>query len=91
MLLVFVILCVTSARQKSATYETHYLGAGNYLLKTHRWDLPDSLLHPVFWNVWHDLPLLAVSGPKNVWAEPDGTIRGQKIIALRSDDTLLIG
>lgn len=90
LLLVFVILCVTSARQKSATYdETHYLGAGNYLLKTHRWDLPDSLLHPVFWTVWHDLPLLVVSAPKNVWAEPDGTIRGQKIIALRSDDTLL--
>ena len=90
LLLVFVILCVTSARQKSATYdETHYLGAGNYLLRTHSWGLPDSLLHPVFWTVWHDLPLLMVSGPKNVSTELDGTIRGQKIIALRPDDTLL--
>jgi hypothetical protein len=90
LLLSFVTLCVTSAWQKSATYdETHYLGAGNYLVKTHRWDLPDSLLHPVFWTVWHDLPLLTVSCPKNVWAEPDGTIRGQEIIALRPDDALL--
>jgi 4-amino-4-deoxy-L-arabinose transferase-like glycosyltransferase len=90
LLLVFVILCVTSASQKSATYdETHYLGAGNYLLKTHRWDLPDSLLHPVFWTVWHDLPLLMVSCPKNIWTELDGTVRGQKIIALRPDDALL--
>jgi hypothetical protein len=90
LLLVFVILCVTSARQKSATYdETHYLGAGNYLLRTHSWGLPDSLLHPVFWTVWHDLPLLMVSCPKNVSTELDGTIRGQKIIALRPDDTLL--
>ena len=47
LLLSFVTLCVTSALEKSATYdETHYLGAGNYLLKIHRWDLPDSLLHP---------------------------------------------
>ena len=90
LLLSFVTLCVTSAWQKSATYdETHYLGAGNYLVKTHRWDLPDSLLHPVFWTVWHDLPLLMVSCPKNVWTELDGTIRGQKIIALRPDDALL--
>jgi len=90
LLLSFVTLCVTSVRQKSATYdETHYLGAGYYLLRTHNWGLPDSLLHPVFWSVWHDLPLLTVSCPKNVWAEPDGTIRGQKIIALRPDDALL--
>ncbi len=90
LLLVFLTLCVTSARRKSATYdETHYLGAGNYLLKTHRWDLPDSLLHPVFWTVWHDLPLLAVSGPQDVWTEPDGIVRGQKIMALRPDDALL--
>ena len=90
LLLSFVALCVTSVLQKSATYdETHYLGAGNYLMRTHRWDLPDSLLHPIFWTVWHDLPLLMVSCPQNVWTELDGTIRGQKIIALRPDDELL--
>jgi len=90
LLLTFVTLCVTSVRQKSATYdETHYLGAGYYLLRTHNWGLPDSLLHPIFWTVWHDLPLLMVSCPKNVWTELDGTIRGQKTIALRPDDSLL--
>ena len=90
LLLSFVTLCVTSVLQKSATYdETHYLGAGNYLLRTQRWDPLDSLLHPVFWTVWHDLPLLTVSCPKNVWTELNGTLRGQKIIALRPDDALL--
>jgi hypothetical protein len=90
LLLSFVTLCVTSVRQKSATYdETHYLGAGYYLLKTHNWGLPDSLLHPVFWTLWHDLPLFTVSCPQNVWTEMDGTLRGQKIIALRPDDALL--
>ncbi len=90
LLLIFVALCVTSALQKSATYdETHYLGAGNYVLKTHRWDAIDSLLHPIFWTVWHDLPLLVTPGPKNVWNEPIGIIRGQKIIALQSNNALL--
>jgi hypothetical protein len=90
LLLCFVVLCVTSVRQKSATWdETHYLGAGNYLLRTHCWTPLDSQLHPVFWTVWHDLPLLMVSGPRDVWNELDGTKRGQKIIALRPDDILL--
>jgi len=90
LLLIFVALCVTSALRKSATWdETHYLGAGNYLLKTHRWDALDSRLHPVFWTVWHDLPLVTVSGPQNVWTDLDGIRRGQKIIALRPNDTLL--
>ena len=90
LLLCFIILSVTSVQRKSATYdETHYLGAGNILLKTHRWDALDSTLHPVFWTVWHDLPLLMVAAPKNVWTELDGTLRGQKIMALRPDDEIL--
>jgi hypothetical protein len=90
LLLIFFSLAVTSAWRKSATYdETLNLGAGNYLLRTHRWDLPDSRLHPVFWTVWHDLALLMVSSPTNVWTERNGTIRGQTIIALRPDDGLL--
>ena len=76
--------------QKSATWdETHYLGGGNYILKTLRWDIWDARLHPVFWTVWHDLPLLAVSIPEQVWREPYGVNRGQKIMALRPDDSLL--
>src|SRR5262249_23457093 len=83
-------LAVTSVGRKSATYdETHYIGAGRHLLIAHRWDLPDSLLHPIFWTVWHDLPLLAASAPTNVWTEPDGILRGQRIMALRLDDIWL--
>jgi hypothetical protein len=88
--LAFVTLAATSAAQKSPTYdETHYLGAGRRLLTAHRWDLPDSLLHPIFWTVWHDLPLLAASAPANVWGEPNGVLRGRKIMALRPDDLWL--
>jgi hypothetical protein len=90
LLLVFVALSVSSVLQKSATYdETHYLGAGSYVLKTRQFDLQDSFLHPIFWTVWHDLPLLTVSLPKDVWARLDGISIGRKIMALRPDDTLL--
>ena len=90
LLTIFVALCITSVEQESATFdETHYLGSGRYLLTAHRWDMPDSLLHPVFWTVWHDLPLLGVSGPDSVWSNPNGIARGQGIMALRSDDALL--
>lgn len=90
LLLSFVALCVTSSMRKSATYdETHYLGAGNYLLKTHRWDLSDSLLHPILWTVWHDVPIVVASFAKDVWAEPDGIRRGQELMASRPDDRVL--
>ena len=90
LLLGFLVLCVTSAWQKSATLdETHYLGAGYYALKTHRFDLPETRLHPLLWTVWHDLPLLATPVPPKVWKEPDEILRGQEIIALRPDDSLL--
>jgi len=90
LLLSFLVLCITSALQKSATWdETHYLGAGNYALKTHHFDLPETRLHPILWTVWHDLPLLVTPVPEKVWKEPDEILRGQKIMALRPDDTLL--
>jgi hypothetical protein len=90
LLLVFVALSISSVLQKSATYdETHYLGSGSYVLKNHRFDLQDSFLHPIFWTVWHDLPLLTVSIPPDVWTWPDGITIGRKIMALRPDDTLL--
>jgi len=86
----FLVLCVTSVVQKSPTWdETHYLGAGIYVLKTLSFDTAENRLHPVLWTVWHDLPLLATTIPEEVWKEPDGVWRGQKIIALRPDDNLL--
>ena len=85
-----LVLCVTSARQKSATWdETHYLGAGCFALKTHHFDLAETRLHPILWTLWHDLPLLATSVPEKVWKAPDDMLRGQEIIALRPDDTWL--
>ena len=90
LLFVFLVLCVTSALQKSATWdETHYLGAGNYALKTHRFGLSETQLHPILWTVWHDLPLLVTPIPEKVWKEPDEMLRGQEIIALRPDDAWL--
>ena len=90
LLLCFLALCVTSVLQKSPTWdETHYLGTGIYVLKTHSLDTSESRLHPVLWTVWHDLPLLATGVPPEVWQEPNGIWRGQKIIALRPDDNLL--
>jgi hypothetical protein len=90
LLSIFIILCVTSALQKSATWdETHYLGAGYFALKTHHFDLAETRLHPILWTVWHDLPLLAAAVPEKVWKAPDEILRGQEIIALRPDDAWL--
>ena len=91
LLLIFVILSSSSASRKSATYdETAYLGTGAYILKLHRFDDVAIVRHPVFWTVWHDLPLLVISKiPNSLWQEDDAVLRGQKIIALRKDDLLL--
>ena len=90
-MLIFVALSSSSVSRKSATYdEPAYLGTGNYILKFHRFDDVAVLRHPVFWTVWHDLPLLLISKiPNSVWQEDSEIVRGQKIIALRGDDLLL--
>jgi Dolichyl-phosphate-mannose-protein mannosyltransferase len=90
LLVTFVALSSSSVCQKAATYdETPYIGAGNYLIKTHRFD-EVAQRHPVFWTIWHDLPLLfLVNIPDDVWKEKSPILRGQRIIALRSDDLLL--
>jgi len=77
--------------RKSPTYdETAYLGTGSYLLKFHQFDNVAVLRHPIFWTVWHDLPLLLMSKiPDSVWQEDSEVLRGQNIIALRGDDLLL--
>ena len=84
-------LSSSSVSRKSATYdETAYLGTGNYILKFHRFDDIAALRHPVFWTVWHDLPLLVLSSiPDSVWQQDSEILRGQDIIALRQDDLLL--
>jgi hypothetical protein len=90
LLATFVFLAASSVSRKSATYdETPYLGAGAYLVKTSRFDDEVTLRHPVLWTVWHDLPLLIVKIPDDIWRENSGILRGQRIIALRKDDLLL--
>jgi len=90
LLLMFAILSVSSARNESATYdETHYLGSGLHLIRTQRWDADDSLLHPIFWTVWHDLPLLTENVPNNVINELGGTARGNMLMGLHDNDSVL--
>jgi len=91
LLLTFVILSSSSVSRKSATYdETAYLGTGTYILNFHRFDNLAVVRHPVFWTVWHDLPLLLISNiPNSIWQEDSEVLRGQKIIAQRGDDLLL--
>lgn len=90
LLAAFVFLSASAAWRKSSTYdETPYIGAGWYLLQTHRFDDEVGLRHPVLWTVWHDLPLSIAKIPNEVWQEKSGILRGQRILGLRSDDLLL--
>ena len=89
---------------QSASYdETPYLGIGKYLLKTHRWDVPGSILHPPLAFYLPSLPLLFVDTNESVWRYPDAHRdltflgsqdlgRGQALLSSieNSDDRLLI-
>lgn len=64
-LLLFIIQCVMSLRQKSPTWdETHYLGIGKYLITHFRWDIKGSILHPPLTYILHDIPLLFFPTPQ---------------------------
>ncbi len=90
LLLVFAILCAGISLKESATYdESRYLGVGRYVLTHFCWDIADATLHPPLSLVIHDLPLFAFDIPTEIWGEQDGNIRGQRLIALRSDDWML--
>ncbi len=92
LLSLFALLCATSLFQKSATYdESHYLGVGWYLLSHQRNDIAQSLLHPPLSSLLHGIPLFAVDIPDEIWREPSGNVRGQRIIDLRDDDWNLNG
>jgi hypothetical protein len=92
LLLLFSLFCITSLFQKSASYdESHYLGVGRYLLTHQRNDIALAHLHPPLSSLLHGIPLLWTDIPENIWLEPSGDIRGQRIINLRDDDWLLNG
>jgi hypothetical protein len=81
---VFVALCVTSLMRKSGSYDEYLVGIGAHL------DLPESRFHPPLSSLIHSLPFfLWWEIPDTVLAEPDGKLRGQQIVSLRSDDWIL--
>lgn len=56
---VFLCLAVSSAMQKSATWdETHYLGLGAHIAKNLQWDVPSVLLHPPLPYYLNSIPFL---------------------------------
>ena len=90
LLSIFSLLCVSSFFTKSATWdESHYLGVGRYLVTHHSRDIPQAIFHPPLSSVIHGIPLLAVDIPEEIWLDSNADRRGQRIIALRSDDWML--
>lgn len=86
----FLLLATTSLIQKSATFdETRYLGIGQYLLTHGKRDISQAILHPHLSHIIHGIPLLWVKIPESIWKEPNADRRGQKIIDLRSNDSIL--
>ena len=64
----FLVKALTSLTQESATWdEPGYLGLGKYILQTHRWDVPGSILHPPLSYFIHDIPLLFFQTGQNLW------------------------
>jgi hypothetical protein len=79
----FVALAASSLLRKSGVYDEYYLGIGARLSK------PEALFHPPLSFVLHSVPFLWWDVPEAVWDEPDGQLRGQRMVALRSDDWML--
>ena len=64
----FLVKALTSLIQESATWdETGYFGLGKYILQTHRWDVPGTILHPPLSYFIHDIPLLFFATDQSVW------------------------
>jgi 4-amino-4-deoxy-L-arabinose transferase-like glycosyltransferase len=90
LLCMFALQGAAALREMSSTGdETHYLGMGRYLLRTHRWDLPDALLHPPL--SYYLQSALLYFEPINFRAFdiPDINARGRALMAASPDDRLL--
>lgn len=81
--LAFASLCVTSLVRSSGTWDEYLLGIGL------RRDVPDARFHPPLSSWLHSVPYLWLEIPDALWQETDGPLRGQRIVALRSDDWML--
>jgi hypothetical protein len=81
--LVFALLCATSLRRESGTWDEYLVGIGL------RQDLPDARFHPPLSSWIHSVPFHWLEIPDALWQERDGPLRGQRIVALRADDWML--
>ena len=81
--LAFALLCASSLTRESGTWDEYLLGLGL------RRDLPDALSHPPLSSWVHGVPFLWLEIPDAVWEQSVGPLRGQQIVALRSDDWML--
>lgn len=81
--LLFATLCVTSLVTKSGTWDEYRVGIGA------RRDFDAGSFHPPLSSVLHSLPFHWLEIPEEIWSEPWGPRRGQRIVALRDDDLML--
>lgn len=90
LLCVFAFQGAAALREMSSTGdETHYLGMGRYLLRTHRWDLPDALLHPPLSYYLQSAMLCFEPIDFRTFDIPDINARGRALMAASPDDRLL--
>lgn len=67
-LALFIVKALTSLVQESSTWdETGYFGLGKYILQTHRWDVPGSILHPPLSYYIHSVPLFFSPTDQGIW------------------------
>jgi 4-amino-4-deoxy-L-arabinose transferase-like glycosyltransferase len=90
LLLAFSMQGAIALREMSSTGdETHYLGMGRYLIRTCRWDLPDSLLHPPLSYYLQNAAIGFVPIDFRVFDMTDINARGRALMAASADDRLL--
>jgi len=90
LLLAFAVQGTAALREMSSTGdETHYLGMGRYLIRTCRWDLPDSLLHPPLSYYLQNATLGFVPIDFSAFDATDINARGRALMAASPDDRLL--
>ncbi len=90
LLCVFAFQGAAALREMSSTGdETHYLGMGRYLLRTHRWDLADALLHPPLPYYLQSALLYFAPVDFRAFDIADINARGRALMAASPDDRLL--
>ena len=72
-LVLFAIRSFSSMVQESATWdETHYFGIGKHLLKTGKWNVQGSILHPPLSFYLSSIPLLFARTDPALWKSQPG-------------------